>query len=264
MNIDEFGKWSPYSKDNPKYAHDEYNRSFIKERFECPDEYEGSDYDEYYSVPKMSDSFKFKREKNSSSDKESGKDKNKWRLRQNMLRQAVGLLAGSVVITASYQAAVKQQQQPPQIQPDQPAAVIVEPDKTPDDQPPEVVVDPDKTPDDQPPETRTNWVIDKNDNTAVLQILDDDGNAEKELPAVVTVTEYAATCNKEGAKVYKATIKDGNDTYEETWSETIVPLGHDFGEGEETVLANGHIGIIFRCKRCSEEFAIETSISENN
>ena len=114
MNIKEFGSWSPFNKDNPKYSPDEYNRSFIKERFEPAGEYDGSDFDEYYQPPKMADSYNYNSDKKEEESDKKGKNKNSQQLRQNLLGRVVCLAAGSVIITTSYQSVMKQQQNIPE------------------------------------------------------------------------------------------------------------------------------------------------------
>ena len=243
MNLDEFGKWSPYNSDNPKYAPDEYNRSFIKERFECPKEYEGSDFDEYYSVPKMTDSFEFKKEKDVSDDKKS-KDKNTRQLRQNMIRQVACLAAGSVVITTSYQSVIKQQQQ---------AAVPDVPSYSQTDEA-----------EDNRLELSSNWVWSDDFTSATLELSDKDGNIITKIGANIEVSGEEATCNKEGTRISTATPEYEDENYSDEKSEEILPLGHDFDEGKEVVLQNGNKAMTFKCSRCHEEFTVETSMTEND
>ena len=244
MNIDEFGKWSPYNNDNPKYSGDEYNRSFIKERFECPQEFEGSDYDEYYSVPKMSDSFDFQKKKK---EKSGQKSKNTKQLRQNMISKVVCLAAGSVIITTSYQSVIKQQQQAPQ--PD-----VLPPYKQTQDIPAE----------DEQTDLSPNWNWSEDKKTVILELCDADGNVIKEIPAVVSVSDVEATCNKEGERTYTANVEYEGNEYSNSQSETLPPLGHDFGEGSSEVLENGETIMTFECERCHEQFTFKTFMTEND
>ena len=238
MKLKEFGSWSPYNKDNPKYNPDEYNRSFIKERFECPQEYEGSDFDEYYSVPSMSDSLNFEQ----TSEKKS-KDRSR-QMRQNMIQRVVCLAAGSVVITTSYQSVIRQQQQP--ANPDVPSYSQTE-----------------KAEEDHL-ELRPNWVWSDDFSAVVLELSDKNGNIIAQINADISILEEPATCNKEGVRTYTAKADYENETYSDEKSEQILPLGHDFGEGEEVVLGNGNTAITFECKRCHEQFTFKTSMTEND
>ena len=244
MNKKEYGSWSPFNKDNPKYSPDEYNRSFIKERFEPAGEYDGSDFDEYYQPPKITDSFNF--EKKKSEEKTGKKSKSARQLRQNMIRQVVCLAAGSVVITTSYQSVIKQQQA--QMQPDNNSSYTQ--DVSENEEP--IVLSP-------------TWKWSDDNSTVILELTDPDGKLVKEIPATVSVEdEVEATCNKEGTRIYTATIEDENNTYTDSRSATVDPLGHDFNGGEEVVLQTGHTAITFGCNRCGEEFTIETSMTEND
>ena len=258
MNLDEFGKWSPYNDDNPKYSSDEYNRSFLKERFECPDEYEGSDYDEYYSVPKMSDSFEFKKDKEDRLDKKNGKDKNKRQLRQNLIRQVVCLAAGSVIITTSYQSMAARQQQVPV--PDVPfVEQTVEPNT---DTPP--VEQPQETAEPVPEVLSPHWIWSDDRQTVILELLDSVGNVVKSIHANVSISEEAAVCTAAGLRTYTATVIDGSDLYTDTQEEVLPPLGHIFDDGQALVLVNGQTAMSFTCTRCHEDFTITTSMTEND
>ena len=244
MNIKEFGRWTPYnaSGDDPRYAADEYNRSFIKERYEVPGEYENSDFDEYYSVPGMTDTTYGQQKDSEKSDKDK-KERAKRQLRQNMIRQVVVMAAGSVVITTSYQAAVRRQQA-------QPVGGVVQAAEQSDSA--------------DSASFTANWKWSEDNQTATLQLLDAKGNLIKEINATIIVSEEAATCNKEGTKTYTATASYKKETYSDKKEETLKPLGHDFDEGEKVILDNGQTATHFTCARCHEEFTIITSMKEND
>ena len=245
MNKKEYGSWSPFNKDNPKYSPDEYNRSFIKERFEPAGEYDGSDFDEYYQPPKMADSYNYNSDKKEESDKK-GKNKNFQQLRQNLFGRVVCLAAGSVIITTSYQSVMKQQQNIPE-------SPITPPYVQTQDIPAE----------DERLELSPNWNWSDDKQTVILELCDADGNLIKEITATVSISDAEATCNKEGERTYTATAEDGDNTYSDTKTEPLAPLGHDFDEGKETVLGNGETAITFECNRCHEQFTFETSMTEN-
>ena len=243
MKLKEYGSWSPYNKDNPKYDPDEYNRSFIKERFECPKSFENSDFDEYYSVPKMSESFEYDKKKE---DKKGRKSDNSRRFRQNMISRVVCLAAGSVVVATSYQSVIKQQQAIPQD--------IVPPYKQSQD----------VSPEDEPIELSPNWEWSDDKQTVILKLLDSEGNVVEEISAVIDVSADDPICNKDGLATYTATAKYKGETYTDSVTEVIPALGHDFDEGREVVLENGQTVMKFTCNRCHEEFTFETSMSEND
>ena len=240
MEIKEFGKWSPYnvSGDDPRYAADEFNRSFIKERFDCPGEFENSDFSEYYQVPKMNETSYGKKDSSAQSDK-ARKQKQQRQLRQNMIRQVVVMAAGSVVITTSYQAAVQRQQaQAAEVQP----AGQSESAST---------------------SLTANWKWSDDYETVTLELLDKNGNVIEEIPAKVSVLEEAATCNKEGTKTYTATAENKKKTYSDTKTEPIAPLGHDMEAGKLTVSEDGR-SAEYECPRCHETFTLSSSATEND
>lgn len=249
MNIKEFGKWPPYNRDNPQYSGDEYNPTFIKERFDCPDEYSGSDFNEYYGVPRMYEAPYEKQDKSEPADKDK-KDKNTRQLRQNMLRQVVGLVAGSVVITTSYQAAVQQRQaQAQEVNPPYEQTQTITPEQ--------------EEPAEEPLVLSPSWKWSDDYQTVTLELLDADGNRIREIPATVSVSDVEATCVAEGERTYTATAEDDGNDYSDSRSETLPPLGHAFDDGKEIVLENGQSAMTFECNRCHEHFTIETSMTEN-
>jgi len=240
MKANEYGAWPSHniSDKNSKYYVDGYNRSFLKERYEVPGGYATDNISEYYRTPNMYREEYGKKKEDTAKSSRDRKDKNARQLRQRMLQQVVGLVAGSVVITTSYQAVIREQaaaQQPDAGEPDAPAPVSY----------------------------MTDWHWSEDNRTVTVVLTDADGNVVKELTAVVTVSEEPPTCNTEGVETYTATAEDEGTTYKDSRSEPLAPLGHDFGEGEETVLANGHTAMTFECARCHEEFTIATSMTEN-
>ena len=241
MDINEFGKWSPYnvSGDDPRYSVDEFNRSFIKERFDCPGEFENSDFEEYYRVPRMNETAYGKREDPAQSDKNK-KQKQQRQLRQNMIRQVVVMAAGSVVITTSYQAAVERQRA---------QAETVSPAQQSDSASAATGL-------------TANWEWSEDYETVTLELLDKDGNVIETIPAKVSVSEEAATCNKEGEKTYTATAESEKKTYSDSKTEPIAPLGHDTENGKLTVSEDGRTAT-YECPRCHETVTVTTTATEN-
>ena len=239
MNIKEYGSWSPYNRDNPKYAGDEFNRSLLKERFDVPNGYSANEVDEYYRVPNMAEAYAYTGKKEEAKQSNQAKQsKNARQLRQNLIRQVVAFAAGSVVIVSSYQSVIRQQasaQPSDGGEANDPAVSYV-----------------------------ANWTWSDDNETVTVVLSDSQGNPVKEIAAVVDVSQEDATCNAEGTKTYTATAEENGTTYTDSRSETLPPLGHDFSEGQEVVLANGQTAMTFTCDRCHEEFTIVTSMTEND
>ena len=246
MKVREFGAWPPQNAPGIKRKNsvDEFNRSFKGKQFTSHPEYASREVEEYYRVPEIKEvgpkQFDQQDDVSGSGKKKDRQGKNTNQLRQNMLRQVAGLVAGSVVITTSYQAVIQQQQQV-----EQPAIVQEQTD-----------VDPVRV--------STNWKWSEDNETVILEISGPDGKLIKTITAVVSVAEIPATCNKEGIKTYTATAEDGDKTYSDTRSEPLAPLGHDFDEGKVLVLEDGRTVMTFECARCHEQFTIGTSMAEND
>ena len=113
MKAQEFGGWK-YSatnipgKEGFKQA-DEFNRHLKKEQRPAPPEYASRDVEEYKKFPETKDVSNLREEEQqkqqeSGSGESSSKRDNSGQLRRNMLRQVVGLVAGSAVVVGSYNA----------------------------------------------------------------------------------------------------------------------------------------------------------------
>ena len=251
MKSREYGTWPPRNvlgADRQK-LYDDYNRSFKKERPTQPKEYASSDVEEYYRVPETKDMSGNPYEQNGSAQSSQAKQaKNKGQMRQNMLRQVAGLVAGSVVVVSSYQAVIQQQEQPVDPGIDEPTQSDPSEDN----------------PIDVPTSFILSWKWSEDNQSAVLELSDSDGRFIKEIPAVVSLVSEAATCNAEGTDTYTATAEDEGKTYSDSRSETLPPLGHAFDEGTETVLEDGQTAMTFECTQCHEQFTVITSAQEND
>ena len=253
MKSREYGTWQPRNVFGPERQklYDEHNRFLKRERAPQPKEYASAGIDEYYRVPEMKDMTGNPYEQNK--DVLSGKSQKGTKnagasRRQLMLRQVAGVLAGSVVVVTTYQAMVeRRQQQPP---PDPPAVV----------QPSENEPEPDVVPVILFP----SWNWSEDNATAVVELSDGEGNVVKELAAEIEVAQDDATCSAEGLKTYTATTEDEGNTYTDSRTEVLPPLGHSFDEGKETVLEDGRTAVTFECTRCHEEFTVVTSMTEND
>ena len=255
MKSREYGTWPPRNGLSPERQklYDPYNRAFKGESYLHVDEYASMDVEEYYHVPETKDMSGNPYEQNRvAQSSQVRRAKSKGRLRQNMLRQVVGVLVGSVIIVTTYQAMAAKQNVP------EPDAVIQTEDQTPDTPSKQDQTNP------EPIQLVPNWKWSDDKQTVILELLDSDGNLIKEIPATLSISEKPATCNQEGQKTYTATVEDEDKQYSDSQSETLPPLGHAFDGGKETVLENGKTVIIFECTRCHEQFTFETSIKEND
>lgn len=255
MKSREFGTWPPRNAPgvNRQHLYDEYNRAFKKERPAQPKEYASSDIEEYYRVPEIKDVSGDPNEQcYEALSRISDRKKNtKASKRQLVLRQVVGILVGSIVIVTTYQAMAAQQQSPS----DSPA--IVEPDKENTDRQP-------GQEDNAQDALSPIWTWSEDNQTVVLELYDSDGSLVEEISTEVSVSEAPATCNQEGLRTYTATVEREENTYSDTKSEVLPPLGHVFDSGKATVLESGQSAMIFTCARCREEFTIATSYTEND
>ena len=110
-----------------------------------------------------------------------------------------------------------------------------------------------------------NWKWSTDYSTASLEFLDEEGTVINEIPAIVTITQENATCNKEGTKTFNATVKDeeGND-YSDTHLETITPSGHNFNNGKLVELEDGTMVVEYECEHCHEKIIVNIGIGESD
>ena len=110
----------------------------------------------------------------------------------------------------------------------------------------------------------TNWKWSEDHTEAILELSDGSGAVIKQITAVVDVEVIDETCTEDGSKTFTASAEDEGTSYTDTYTETLPPLGHDFGEWKETVLEDGETAMVSECSRCSEQFIISTSVEEND
>ena len=236
MKALEYGAWptTNIGKGGSKSSYSEFNKEFKKEK-EKVREF-GTVADEFYYVPEVKEFGQKKYDQKTNKFKRSDKVN---KIRQQMIKQVVMLAAGAVVITTSYNSVIaekKAQEAAAQSQ-DTPEVITIE-------------LSPD-------------WVWSEDKQTVVLKLSDSDGNLVKELPASVEISTIEATCTEEGTKTYTASVTDEDKTYTDSKSESLDPLGHEFGEGKQTVKEDGQTTVIFECDRCHEQFKVEMSLTEN-
>lgn len=254
MKSREFGTWPLNvfgSKGKKRY--DEYNRSFKKERPEQPKEYASTEIEEYYRVPAQKDVSGNPYEQYGKKSESKKKNDAKSLKRQLLIRQAVGILVGSVVIVTSYQTVTSQQQQN---SPDQPAIVQPGGEGSGDPFDPS---NPDKS------GISVEWIWSEDNQTAVLKLKDSKGN-EKEIPATVSVSEKEATCEEEGVKTYTATAEYGEKNYSDTHTEkTSEALGHIYEGGGDIAIGDGQpVEVTGICPRCHQEITFKIGATEND
>ena len=232
MNVNEFKAWLSRNEGTggKRPKQDPFNKAMKgSERNPRAPEYPCMDVEEYHRYPAYKDERKKddddkKQDNNQNQDNgsrnASRSSQNATNLAQNVVRNVVPkvvlVVAGSVVVVAGYTEMKAKEAQ---------AAV-----------------------------TTTSWVW-NDDGSASLTFLNKDGQKVREVPAVVTTTEEAATCTKEGLKTYTATVEDSGTTYTDSRDETLAPLGHAFDEGTETEI-DGNPSIVYECTRCHEQFIV--------
>ena len=259
MKIKGYGAWPPKNvlSGGQKAPLDPYNKALKGgERGPRADEYALSGMDEYHHYPAQKD---FSAEQ--SDKKNDAQSKNKERQakqaraqRQRLLQQVVGVVVGSVVVVSSYTAMAERRQAAAE----SPPAVVQSEDSGTDQQ-----GGPGQT-DTEQNSLSPNWKWSEDNETVILELSDGDGNVVKEIDAIISISEDEPTCNKEGVRTFTATADDDGNTYSDSRTEPIEPLGHSFDDGKEVVLEDGQRAMTFKCTRCYEEFTIRTSMTEND
>ena len=110
--------------------------------------------------------------------------------------------------------------------------------------------------------TSVSWSWSANNKSATLVVTDSSGKVVSEIPASVTSSTTAATCNKAGRITYTASATANGKTYTDTRNDTIAALGHAFDSGKEVTLADGRTATQFECTRCHEKFTIVNTVDE--
>ena len=266
MKSREYGTWPPRNglNEERQKLYDPYNRALKGEPYLHVDEYAGMDVEEYYRVPETKDvsgnPYEQNRESRPGQSKRS--DNAKQMRRMNMIRQVACVVAGSVIITTSYTAAIQRQQE----QPIEPVVSVepAEPGTSTPDLP--IVSEPvsDEPVSEEPTDVRQTWQWSSDHRSATLVITDAQGKVLAEIPAAVSVIQLPPTCNTDGTVTYTATAEQDGERYSDAYVETKPALGHAFDQGEEIVLENGHTAMHFECSRCHEEFTIENQMTEND
>ncbi len=298
-NVGSGGQRVSFDVFNRTHKSDPYNFEFKKENYGDLTGYMERNLEEYQTFPEMKDTTKDQDDQKSNAIA-AGVMRN-GKSRQVILRQIAGLLAGAVMITAGYQASLKERSQPP-TDPDLPAAAAdsgATPDSAdpsanpsqPSEQPPSEAPSENPTaptqaptgnPGDngssssssgnsgsgssqnsaqQPSASTTSWRW-NDDGSATLVVTDSDGNIIAEIPADVTSSTEAATCTKAGRITRTANAAWDGQNYSDVHYEDLSALGHSFGSGSEVTLSDGRSAMEYECNRCHEHFTIVNSIDE--
>ena len=258
MITKEYGAWPTWnvSSSGQKKSFDPYNRHLKKERFPRAEEYACRNLEQYHHYSEYNDLTAEEYRKKKKDD--SNRSRNSSSSRMRIMQQVVCFVAGSTIIVSSYNAVIKQQQAEAMPQP-APPAVVQEVEDNPIPEIPEI-------PEEEvaPQVASVEWVWDDANKSANVKLLDSEGNIINESLANISIATVDATCNKEGSRTYTASVDYEGESYTDSKTETIQPLGHSFDDGKETVLSSGQSAMEFECKRCHEHFTIATSSSEKD
>lgn len=259
MKSREYGTWPPRNGLNPERQklYDPYNRALKGEPYLHVDEYASMDVEEYYRVPAQKDVSGDPNKQDQKSTSKGKRDSGSATRRQNLLRQVVGMVAGSVIITTSYTAAIQRQQEQ---KPDLPPASVEPGQNDPAVTPPEST-ESDVT-SEEPVSFVLTWKWSDDHRSATLELTDEQGDLIMEIPASVSVTQLPPTCHAAGSNTYVATAEKDGEPVTDIYVEPVAQLPHDFDEGEEVVLEDGRTVWRVTCSRCGDVEIIENTFTE--
>ena len=279
------GQRSSFDEYNRSFKGDPYNLAYKKERYPSSPEFTSSGINEYNRYPETKDYTKEEDDQQSSSAAAKAKSKRSSRMR--VMQQLVALVAGSTIITATYQTMINANGNADL--PDKPAVVDSSGDQSGEDKPPADdhgtdtstpptdTSEPEKsepeksepgtsTPDSDPiqidDDTFINWNWSVSGADAVLVFTNSEGDIISEITAEVTTEEKAAGCTADGEITYTASAEADGETYTDIRREVLPALGHSFGDGEEITLDDGQTAVEYICDRCNEHFVIKNSVTE--
>ncbi|MBR4241374.1 MAG: hypothetical protein IKI34_00600 [Eubacterium sp.] len=242
-----------------QFSYDEFNREYKKVRYKSAEEYACRNVKEYHHYPEYKDLTSDDDSKNQYGAAAGGavigsalRTAGSAMKRRRMFQQVICIIAGSTIIVSTYQAMMKQQAQASPLP--TPSSVVQETDK------PVPTIPDEETELPQVASVEWEW---NEDFTEVHLIL---YNSERfvifETPAEISVSVQEPTCNKEGVKTYTAGAEYEGESYTDSKTEAIQPLGHSFDKGKDIVLDSGQSAKEFECARCHEHFRVATSSSE--
>ena len=250
MRAKEFGLWKSRAKNangGMRDSGDPFNRALKGQPYQRPSEYNSNDWKEYNRYPEYRDleledeekqqSDRKDQSKSSKETKRSRSGKSKTRTARNLVGRVVAMSVGAIMIANGYEAMGG---------------------KLPFELPFSFISSNSES------GTSTNWKWSDDHTSVVLELSDGSGVVIKEIAGTVVFEETEPTCTEEGTKTYTANAEDEGMEYSETYTETQEPLGHDFGDWEETVLEGGTPAMVTECTRCKEQFVISTSVEEND
>lgn len=258
MRAKEYGLWKSRAKNansGMRESGDPFNRALKGQPYQRPSEYNNTDFDEYHHYPEFRDLETEEEEKKQQSDqnKDQSKDSKSSRsssgraasrVAQNIVGRVVALSVGSVMVASGYQAMGGE------LPFELPFSLFQSESQAGSSSDSSSV--------------SANWKWSEDHQSATLELSDGSGIVIRQIAADVSVSVVDETCTEEGTKIYTASADDEGTDYSDTYTETLPPLGHDFGDWEETVLEDGKTAMVSECARCHEQFTITTDITEND
>lgn len=243
MRIGPFNNRTPRNVIRGSSRGDQFNTAHKKERHDEPPQFAASDVEEIRRVSEYKDS-RPKRSRSDDRDKGSRSSKNgssgnaARNATNTLVRQAVVMVAGAVIVTNSYQAAVEKRELEASIAAAAAAGEIWLDEEALEDVDSEALAE-------------AMWIWAEDNSTASF-FIPGVGNAE----AVVTVTEEPAGCTTEGLRTYTASVVVNGTTYTDVITEVIPATGHSFGEAQTETDADGNITILYHCSGCDQVFEV--------
>lgn len=221
---------------------DQFNSAHKKERHDEPPQFAASDVEEIRRVSETKDtrpdrSQNKDRDTGSRSSKNGSSGKAARNATNTLVRQAVIMVAGAVVVTNSYQAAVEKRDL------ERSDAAAVAEDVWLDEQELENV--------DSEALAEAFWIWAEDYSSATF-VIPGVGQAD----AAITVTEEPAGCTTEGLRTFTASVVVNGTTYTDVVTEVIPATGHSFGEPQTETDADGNITILYHCSGCDQIFEI--------
>ena len=239
MRIGPYNNRTPRNVIRGSSRGDQFNTAHKKERHDEPPQFHSREVEEKKRFSETRDARSDCSDAGSRGNKK-GKDGNKaaQNLTNAIVRQAVVMVAGAVIVTNSYQAAVEKRE----LERLNTAAAAAE----------EIWLDEEALEDvDSEALAEAMWIWAEDNSTASF-FIPGVGNAE----AVVTVTEEPAGCTTEGLRTYTASVVVNGTTYTDVITEVIPAAGHSFGEAQTETDADGNITILYHCSGCDQVFEV--------
>ena len=253
MRKDAFNSRRPRNVIRSSSRVDQFNASFKKERHDDPPQFPTSEIEEVRRFSETRDTRKSCSQSTSrgsssrSPENRSHKGRSSGKAARNatntLVRQAIVMVAGAVVVTNTYTAAVEERDAERANALSAVAAVAELADQAFGNGDGELGV------------AFWTWSADHSSASVLVPGV---GQAE----ATVSVTEESAGCVTEGTRTYTATAVIKDTTYTDTVTETIPAAGHSFGAAQITTDADGNTTLTYHCDGCDQDFEIGFTAEE--